>query len=310
MVRIKGYVQKASEEPEPTKEEEIKIERFPLGVQKLDEGLEGGIPVGSWVVISGEPGTGKTVLTQHASRSALERKWNAVIVSTETKKWEWLAQARSLGLPLDKYPVIKLEDVVQYNSKEDTIEYAVDKVPKDSGVIFIDTYTLSNVAKIKGLQTKAREKEGERKVKWYSYLDPEVLSLATDLAFRVFSKNPEAKYIDLRTPVLFIVDSLSVFYLRTPNLAAKIALDLALRFKKYNTVGLLITQYAWTTGGTYGARVEHIADGVIHMWMENVESTKEVRRHLIIKKMRMTQHALRAYRVYIEKGSGMRVEPE
>ena len=308
MVRIKGYVQKATEEPEPAKEEEIRIERFPLGVQKLDDGLEGGVPIGSWVVITGEPGTGKTILTQHAVRSALERKWGAVVISTETKKWEWLAQARSLGLPLDRYPIIKLEDVVHYNSKEDTIEYATDKIPKDPGIVFIDIFTLSNVAKIKGLQERA--KETEKKTRWYSYLDSEVLSLTTDLAFRIFSKAPDAKYIDLKNPVLFVVDSLSVFYLKKPNEAAKVALDLALRFKRYNTVGLLVTQYAWTTGTTYGARVEHIADGVIHMWVENVEQVKEVRKHLIIKKMRMTQHNLRAYKVYIEKGTGMRAEPE
>jgi len=306
MVRIKGFVRKMEEEePEPTKEEEIKIQRFPLGVPKLDEGLEGGVPIGSWVVISGEPGTGKTILTQHAAASALQHDWGVVVVSTELKKWEWLAQAKSLGLPLDRYPIVKLEDIVRYNREEDVIEYNFEKIPKGFRTIFIDIYTLAMTAKIKGLQEKA-----EKKARWYSYLDTSVLSLATELAFRVFSEDPEAKYIELKTPVLFIVDSLSVFYLKAPALAAKVALDLALRFKKYNTVGLLVTQYAWTTGTTYGARVEHIADGVIHMWMDNVESAKEVRRYLIIKKMRMTQHRLKAYRVYIEKGSGLKVEPE
>lgn len=304
-MRIRGYVKAWEKEPTPTEEKGGEIERFPLGIRNLDEGLEGGIPMGSWVVLTGVPGTGKTVLTQHAVASALERGWGVVLVSTELKKWEWLAQAKTLGIPVDRYPVVKLEDVVRYDKSSDTIIYNFENLPDNFKTVFIDTYTLAIAAKIKGLQEQAEKK----KSRWYSYLDASVLSLASDLAFRIFSKDIRAKHIELTTPVLFVIDSLSVFYLKAPSLAAKVALDLALRFKKYNTVGLLVTQYAWTTGSTYGARVEHIADGVIHFWMEDVERVKEVRRYLIVKKMRMTQHSLRAYRVVIEKGSGMRVEP-
>jgi len=53
--------------------------------------------------------------------------------------------------------------------------------------------------------------------------------------------------------------------------------------------------------------LEHIVDGVIHMWMDNVETAKEVRRWLIIKKMRMTNHATRAFKVKIEPGRGLEV---
>jgi KaiC/GvpD/RAD55 family RecA-like ATPase len=59
---------------------------------------------------------------------------------------------------------------------------------------------------------------------------------------------------------------------------------------------------------TYGFGLEHIADGTIHMWMDEVEAAKEIRRWLIIKKMRMTNHATRAFRVRIEPGKGMALE--
>jgi KaiC/GvpD/RAD55 family RecA-like ATPase len=42
--------------------------------------------------------------------------------------------------------------------------------------------------------------------------------------------------------------------------------------------------------------------------MDDVETAKEVRRWLIIKKMRMTNHATRAFRVKIEPGRGMVLE--
>jgi KaiC/GvpD/RAD55 family RecA-like ATPase len=68
---------------------------------------------------------------------------------------------------------------------------------------------------------------------------------------------------------------------------------------------MLTSQYAPTTGQAFGFGLEHIADGTIHMWMDNVETAKEVRRWLIIKKMRMTNHATRAFKVKIEPGKGL-----
>ncbi|NPB00333.1 MAG: recombinase RecA, partial [Crenarchaeota archaeon] len=38
------------------------MQRVPFGIDKLDEALEGGVPKGSWVVIGGEPGTGKSIM--------------------------------------------------------------------------------------------------------------------------------------------------------------------------------------------------------------------------------------------------------
>lgn len=308
---VRGYVIKKEETSEPTpapEEEKYKIERLPTGLKELDNGLEGGIPLGSWVVISGEPGTGKTVLTQHIAASALDHDYAVVVVSTELKEWEWLTQAKTLGINVDKYPIVRLKDIIEYNKQKNEYYVLTEKAPKDFRTVFIDIYTLSYLARLMGLTEKA-DKE-KKKVRWYSYLDTEVLSEAVDLSFRLFADRPDEKYYNLTRNVLLIVDSLSLFYIRAPSLAAKIALDLALRFKRNNTIALMTAQYAQTTGSTFGFRVEHIADGVFHLWMENVEVTKEVIRHLIIKKMRMTQHRLKSYKVIIEKGKGMILEPE
>ena len=60
-----------------------------------------------------------------------------------------------------------------------------------------------------------------------------------------------------------------------------------------------------TTRSTFGFGLEHIADGVFHLWMEDVESTREVKRYMIIKKMRMTSHRRTAFRVDIVPGRGI-----
>ena len=56
---------------------------------------------------------------------------------------------------------------------------------------------------------------------------------------------------------------------------------------------------------SFGFGLEHIADGVIHLWMDDVEIAKEVRRYLIIKKMRMTEHYEGAFRLLILSGKGI-----
>jgi KaiC. len=52
------------------------------------------------------------------------------------------------------------------------------------------------------------------------------------------------------------------------------------------------------------------ADGnCVILWMDEMETAKEVRRWLIIKKMRMTNHATKAFKVRIETGRGIILEP-
>lgn len=295
-MQVRGYIRK---EVELSPEEVKDVKRLPTSIEVLDKAIEGGIPYGSWVVITGEPGTGKTVLTHHLVSSAIKNGFAAVIVSTELKKWEWEQQAKRLSLTFPK--IKKLEELVSYNYKEDILSLDTDGV---TDVTFADIYTLSRFARILASERKKAGRSG-----WVTYLDPSVLIKTVDVAYRLYAKDPSANRISLRKNVLLVVDSISMFYLHAPNMAGKVALDLALRFKYANTVGALVTQYAWTTGTTYGARVEHIADGIFHLWMENVEKAKEVKRYLIIKKMRMTNHSLRAFKVMIEPGKGMVLEP-
>lgn len=65
---------------------EVKIERVSTGVPKLDEVLAGGIPKGFVVAITGEPGTGKTILCIHFIAKGIEVSDRCIYVTTEESK--------------------------------------------------------------------------------------------------------------------------------------------------------------------------------------------------------------------------------
>ncbi len=76
------------------------MDRLSTGIQKLDEMLEGGIPRGFFVALTGEPGTGKSITCQHfAWRGVLEGD-KVIYVTTEESKESVLNQASQFGMDL------------------------------------------------------------------------------------------------------------------------------------------------------------------------------------------------------------------
>jgi KaiC/GvpD/RAD55 family RecA-like ATPase len=56
------------------------IERISTGIATLDELIEGGIPRGFTVLVAGNPGTGKTILTTHFLYEGLLRGEAALVI--------------------------------------------------------------------------------------------------------------------------------------------------------------------------------------------------------------------------------------
>jgi KaiC/GvpD/RAD55 family RecA-like ATPase len=98
---------------------------------------------------------------------------------------------------------------------------------------------------------------------------------------------------------------MSAFWVDRPVMARKFSYQLKIATHRDNVTALLTSQYAPTTGQAYGFGLEHIADGIIHMWKDDVEAEKELRRWLIVAKMRMTNHYRRAFEVEIWPGKGL-----
>ena len=62
------------------------IERLSTGIPALDELIEGGIPRGFTVLVAGNPGTGKTILTSHFLYDGLLKGEAALYVSFSESK--------------------------------------------------------------------------------------------------------------------------------------------------------------------------------------------------------------------------------
>jgi KaiC domain protein len=261
------------------------MKRVSVGVETLDRALEGGIPQGSWVVAAGEPGVGKSILCIHFAYAGLRTGDPVVYVTTEQEFRDVMEQAKQLGMDFSQFSVYSI---------------AWKKEPEElPEIVVIDIFGLLKVAR--QLTEKAREEDRARR---YAALSVDTLIEAINEAYGILG-------INRGTPdrhVRLVIDSMSAFWVDKPAMARKYSYQLKIATHRENVTAILTSQYAPTTKQAFGFGLEHIADGVIHMWMDEVEKTKEIRRWLIIKKMRMTNHATRAYKVKIEPGKGLILE--
>jgi KaiC domain protein len=263
------------------------VKRISTGVEALDKALEGGIPQGSWVVATGEPGVGKSILCIHFAYAGLRAGDPVVYVTTEQEFRDVMEQAKQLGM-----------DFSQFSAYSIAWRKEPEELPE---IVVIDIFGLLKVAR--QLTEKAREGE---KVRRYAALSIDTLIEAINEAYEILAVAKERGTPERH--VRLVIDSMSAFWVDRPVMARKYSYQLKIATHRENVTAVLTSQYAPTTRQAYGFGLEHIADGVIHMWMDEVEAVKEIRRWLIIKKMRMTNHATRAFKVKIEPGRGIVLE--
>jgi len=266
------------------------VKRISTGVEALDKALEGGIPQGSWVVATGEPGVGKSILCIHFAYAGLKAGDPVVYVTTEQEFRDVMEQAKQLGM-----------DFSQFSAYSIAWRKQPEELPE---IVVIDIFGLLKVAR--QLTEKARE-ESPEKVRRYAALSIDTLIEAINKAYEILGATREQRGAP-EHHVRLVIDSMSAFWVDKPAMARKYSYQLKIAAHRDNVTAILTSQYAPTTGQAFGFGLEHIADGTIHMWMDSVEAAKEIRRWLIIKKMRMTNHATRAFKVKIEPGKGLMLE--
>ena len=123
------------------------IERCPTGVKGLDELIEGGIPKGALVALTGDPGAGKTIFClQYLYAGAMENDEVGVYLSLEEKPEELIQTAAVFGW--DYQPLIKKGKIIMqtielydFDKLRDSIEDLITKSKAmrmviDPGVIF------------------------------------------------------------------------------------------------------------------------------------------------------------------------------
>jgi circadian clock protein KaiC len=82
--------------------------RFSTGLPRLDKLLGGGLYEASCLLIAGEPGTGKTLLTSTIIQAACRRGEKSIYVSFEESEQAILNNVRSAGIELEPYVKSKL----------------------------------------------------------------------------------------------------------------------------------------------------------------------------------------------------------
>ncbi|MEM2647953.1 MAG: KaiC domain-containing protein [Candidatus Bathyarchaeia archaeon] len=80
----------------------MRIERLSTGISELDAMLEGGIPKGFMIAITGEPGTGKTILCIHFIAQGVNEGDKCIYVTTEESRESIIRQASQFGFDFSK----------------------------------------------------------------------------------------------------------------------------------------------------------------------------------------------------------------
>ena len=74
------------------------IERLSTGIIEFDKLIEGGIPKGFLIAVTGEPGTGKTIFSIHFTAQGVKEGDRCIYVTTEESRDSIVKQAAQFGI--------------------------------------------------------------------------------------------------------------------------------------------------------------------------------------------------------------------
>jgi KaiC domain protein len=225
-------------------------DRLRTGVKGIDELIEGGVPEGFLVAVTGEPGCGKTVFSIHFINQGILDGDKCIYITTEESRESIMKQASQFGM---------------------NFERAVN----EGRLIIVDALM-------------GREDQWSLKS-----LDMEAL------VEKIIEAKKELGYGRARVAI----DSLSAFWLDRPAMARRYSYYLKKVLSKWNFTILAVSQYAITTAESFGWGIEHIADGIIRF--RRILRGGELRRFVIIEKMRQTNHSRYLHEIDIKPGVGL-----
>ena len=101
------------------------MERLSTGIGGIDSLIEGGIPKGFFVAVTGEPGTGKTIFCMHFIWEGLKNNQPGIYVTTEESRDSIMRQAEMFGWdfldPMTKGDLIIVDGLVRNRNDEWTL---------------------------------------------------------------------------------------------------------------------------------------------------------------------------------------------
>ncbi|WFO75702.1 KaiC domain-containing protein [Desulfurococcaceae archaeon MEX13E-LK6-19] len=221
------------------------VERVKTGIPGFDEILYGGIPKRNVVLLSGGPGTGKSIFGQQYLWNGLQMGEPGVYVALEEHPVQVRINMRQFGWDVRKYE-------------------------QEGTFAIVDAFTA-------GIGEAAKRER-------YVVRDPTDVGLLIDV-LREAIRDTGAQRV--------VVDSVSTLYLTKPSVARSVVLMLKKVLSGMGTTSILISQVSVTERGFGGPGVEHAADGIVRLDLD--EYGGELIRSLIVWKMRGTKHSMRRH---------------
>ena len=221
------------------------MRRIESGIPGLDDILHGGIPYRNVVLLSGGPGTGKSIFGQQYLYHGLSRGEPGILVA------------------LEEHPVQIRINMSQFG-------WDVRPFEERGKFAIVDAFTggVGEAAK--------REKYVVRSIDDVpSFID----------VVREAIRDIGAKRV--------VIDSVTTLYMTKPAIARAVVMNLKRVLAGLGCTSILVSQISVGERGFGGPGVEHAADGIIRLDLDEVDG--ELKRSLIIWKMRGTNHSMKRH---------------
>jgi len=221
------------------------IKRVKTGIPGMDEILHGGVPERNVVLLSGGPGTGKTIFSQ-------QFLWNGLQMGEP-----------GIYVALEEHPVQVRQNMAQFG-------WDVKPYEEQGMFAMIDAFTA-------GI---GKSKEYEK------YIVHDL----TDIREFIDVLRQAIKDINAKRAV---VDSVTTLYINKPAMARSIILQLKRVLAGTGCTSIFVSQISVGERGFGGPGVEHGVDGIIRLDLDEIDG--ELKRSLIVWKMRGTSHSMRRH---------------
>ena len=221
------------------------IKRVKTGIPGMDEILHGGIPERNVVLLSGGPGTGKTIFSQ-------QFLWNGLQMGEP-----------GIYVALEEHPVQIRQNMAQFG-------WDVKPYEEQGMFAMVDAFTA-------GI---GKSKEYEK------YIVHDLTDIREFIdVLRQAIKDINAKRV--------VVDSVTTLYINKPAMARSIILQLKRVLAGTGCTSIFVSQISVGERGFGGPGVEHGVDGIIRLDLDEIDG--ELKRSLIVWKMRGTSHSMRRH---------------
>lgn len=245
------------------------VQRVPTYVKGLDERMQGGIPAGSVVLVSGVSGTMKSSLAFNIMYNEALKGKNGIYVTLEQSSDSFITHLESLGFDLGKINLAVVSSTAELDSKvsgldseKSTIVLADMSVMRKGVSRRIGVEASSLVSMVRNFVTMMKKHNGS------------IFVLDSLSAFYIMSK--------FETPRHDLFDFFA--FLRDSGITSFLISEMPLRRDRY---------------GEYEVE-EFLADGVIKL--DLVERQRKVTREISVVKMRATKCSNDVFSLEFDKG--------